>query len=142
MKESAFKIFMEQSHREYAKRMPAVSNLGNMDQVYQGYHTLPKPLQNGFEIKMWNLNGTITTPWYGGEFVEEYYKKDQDYHMVLELPEDIKDQVGSGSLVIELEGDIREKEGWQEQVKYADNEVVPEGYTLSDFGLLHSEGRD
>ena len=95
---------MEQSHREYAKRMPAVSNLGNMDQVYQGYHTLPKPLQNGFEIKMWNLNGTITTPWYGGEFVEEYYKKDQDYHMVLELPEDIKDQVGSGSLVIELGG--------------------------------------
>ena len=80
------------------------SNLGNMDQVYQGYHTLPKPLQNGFEIKMWNLNGTITTPWYGGEFVEEYYKKDQDYHMVLELPEDIKDQVGSGSLVIELGG--------------------------------------
>ena len=30
LKESAFKIFMLQSHKEYVKRMPAVSNLGNM----------------------------------------------------------------------------------------------------------------
>ena len=64
LKESAFKIFMERSHREYVKRMPAVSNLGNMDQVYKGYHSLPKPYLGGFEIKMQSLNGTITTPWY------------------------------------------------------------------------------
>ena len=38
--------------------------------------------------------------------------------MVLEPPDNSKDQVGSGSLVIELEGDIREKEGWQEQLRY------------------------
>ena len=31
--------------------------------------------------------------------------------MVLVLPEDIKDQVGCGSLIIELETDIREEEG-------------------------------
>ena len=113
LKESAFKIFMEQSHKEYVKRMLAVSNLGNMDQVYQRYHTLPKPYFNGFEIKMWNLDGTITTPWYGGEFVEEYYKKDQSYHMVLELPANITDQVDSGSLIIKLEGDMRENVEWQ-----------------------------
>ena len=89
LKESAFKIFLERSHREYAKRMVATSNLGNIDQVHQGYHALPKPFNRGFEIKMQNLNGTITTPWFGGEFVEEFYKKGQDYHMVLELPTNI-----------------------------------------------------
>ena len=47
---------------------------------------------------MWNRNGTITTPRYQEDFVEEYYKEDRDFHMVLELPDDIKDQVGSGSL--------------------------------------------
>ena len=144
LKNSAFKIFMEQSHREYVKRMPAVSNLGNMDQVYQGYHSLPKPHHNGFEIKKWNQNGTITTPWYGGEFVEDYYKKNQKYHIVLELPHDIKDRVGSGSLVIELGGDIREREGWQEQLKYAWANTS-EGYTWPDLGhayKLHREKKN
>ena len=93
----------------------------NLDQMYRGYHSLPKPYLNGFEIRMWNLNGTITTPWYGGEFVEEYYIKDQDYHMVLEFPDDIQDQVGNGSLLIELEVDIREEEDWQEQLRFGGN---------------------
>ena len=60
--------------------------------------------------------------------------------MVLELPENITDQVGSGSLVIELEGDIREKEGWQEQLKYVKGNM--QGYTWSEFGhayKLHGE---
>ena len=142
LKESAFKIFLELSHREYVKRTLATSNKGNVDQVYQGYHSLPKPYFHGTEIRMQSLNGTITTPWYGGEFVEEYYKKDQVYHMVLELPDDIKDQVGNGSLAIELEVDIRGNEGWQERLKYADN--APQEYTWSDFGYaykLHTQGR-
>ena len=44
--------------------------------VLQGFHSQPKPYNhaNGFEIKMWNLNGTITTPWFGGDYMEEYYK--------------------------------------------------------------------
>ena len=113
LKESAFKIFLELSHREYVKRTLATSNKGNVDQVYQGYHSLPKPYFHGTEIRMQSLNGTITTPWYGGEFVEEYYKKDQSYHMVLELPANITDQVDSGSLIIKLEGDMRENVEWQ-----------------------------
>ena len=126
LKESASKIFVEQSHREYVKRMFANFNLGNIDQVIQGYHTLPKPYVNGFEIKMKSLNGTITTPWYGGDLVEEFYKKDQEYHMVLEFPDDITDQVGSGFLIIELEVNIREREEWQEQISYVKD--LPEGY--------------
>ena len=57
-------------------------------------------------------NGTISTPWYGEDFVEAYYEEDRDIHMVLELPDDIKEQVGSGLLVIELEVDTREERCW------------------------------
>ena len=75
LKKSALKIFMERSHKEYIKSMLATSNPGNMDQVYQGYHSLPKPSYDGFKINIRSLNGTMTTPWYEGEFVEEYYKE-------------------------------------------------------------------
>ena len=85
---------------------------------------------------MWNRNGTITTPRYQEDFVEEYYKEDRDFHMVLELPDDIKDQVGSGSLIIELDIDIREEEGWIEQLIY--NEIK-EGERATPYKLtLHT----
>ena len=119
LRESAFDIFIESPHKEYVKTMVATSNLKNLDQVYRGFHSLPKPFneRNGFEIKMWNMNGTITTPWFGEDFLEEYYKEDREFHIILELPENIKEQVGSiGSLVINLEADTRDEEGWEEQI--------------------------
>ena len=71
---------------------------------------------NGMRIKMWNLNGTITTPWFGEAFDEDYYKEDRDYHAVLELPENIQDLVGSSSLIVELEVDVRKDTQWFETV--------------------------
>ena len=93
-------------------------HMGNLDQVFQGFHSLPLPYNNanGFKIKMWNLNGTITTPRFGKDYVEEYYNEDKEFLMVLELPDDIKVLVGSGSLLIDLDVDIREEEGWTEEV--------------------------
>ena len=46
LKEAAFEIFMKRGHKEYVKKMVATSNKGNMDQVYQGFHSLPKPYKN------------------------------------------------------------------------------------------------
>ena len=65
---------------------------------------------------MWNLNRTITTPWFQKDYVEEYYQEDKEFLMILELPDDVKDQVGSGSLKIDLEVDIRDEKGWVEEV--------------------------
>ena len=111
-------LFVDQPHKDYVRKMSATAHMGNMDQVLQGFHSLPRPYnkENGLEIKMWNLNGTITTPWFGEDFVEEYYKEDREFHIVLELPGDIKDQVGNGSLIIELEVDTRVETGWIEDV--------------------------
>ena len=127
---------MEGAHKKYMKTMLATSHMKNMDQVYQGFHSLPNPYKhvNGFEMRMWNRNGTITTPWYEEDFVEEYYKEDRDFHMVLDLPGDIQDQVGSGSLVIELDIDTRDEEGWLEQLTYKEvkegEPATPYNYTL------------
>ena len=109
---------MKQGHKEYVKHMSATLHMGNLDQVLKGFHSIPKPYNdaNGLEIKIWNLNGTITTPWFQSDYVEEYYIKNREFLLVLELPDDIKDQVGSGSLTIDLEVDTREVEGWVEEV--------------------------
>ena len=142
LKKSVYKHIFEQSHKEYVERMVATSNMRNVEQVYLGFHSLPQLFESGIEIRLANLNSTITTPWLGGEFVEEYYREGKDYHMVLELPDDISDHIGGGFLKIELEVDTRETEGWQEYVKYTG--LLPEGYTWSDEGRafkLHMEGR-
>ena len=118
LRKTAFEIFIEQTQKEYTKTMLAISNIGNMNEVFQGFHSLPKPNKgsNGLEIRMWNMNGTITTPWFGGDFVEEYYQQDREFAMVLKLPNDINDQVGGGSLIIDLEIDTREETWWVEEV--------------------------
>ena len=128
LKEAAYKIFMEASHKDYVKKTLATPKPADMDQIYQGFVSLPKPYNHGkgFEVKMWNTNGTITTPFYGNDFIEEYYKEDRDFHIVLELPDDIKEKVGSGSLNIQLTMDTRESEGWEEHVRYIE---LPKGYT-------------
>ena len=123
LRKAAHEIFTEQAHKEYVKMMSATQHMGNMDQVLKGFHSLPTPYNdaNGLKIKMWNLNGTITTPWFGRDYVEEFYQWDRDFFVVLELPDGIKDQVGSGYLIIDLEVDTREEQGWLEEVSLMPN---------------------
>ena len=121
LKDAVKRLFLEEAHMEYVRKMTSSSYMGNRDQILQGFHSLSKPLNstNAFEIRMWNSNGTITTPWYGGDYVEEY-KEGKEMHVVLELPDDIKDQVGSGTLIIEIEVDTREEAGWFEEITMID----------------------
>ena len=123
LNKAAFEIFIEPTHKAHVKEMLAFQNIGNMNQVLQGFHSLLTPYNdaNGLKIKMWNLNGTITTPWFGGDFVGELYERDRDFLMVLDLPDDIRDQVGSGYLLIDLEVDTREAPGWFEEVSLMPN---------------------
>ena len=119
LKEAAYAIFMEESHKDYVKAMLATSSPENMIQLYQGYHSLPKPYNHGsgLEIKMWNLNGTFTAPWNEQDYlVEEYCKEERNFHLVLELPRNIRDQVGSGALHIDLNTYNKEDREWIEKV--------------------------
>ena len=99
--------------------MLSVSDRDNVGQIFQGFHSIPKPYndESCLKIKMWNLNGTMTAPWFGGDYVEEYYEEDREFFMVLELPKDIRDQVGGGSLFIDLNVDTRDEVSWGEEVR-------------------------
>ena len=135
LKRAAYEIFMERPHKEYAKKMlDILQNMGNMNQFLQGFHSLPTSYneEQGLKIAMWNLNGTITTPWFGNVFMEEYYREDKEFLMVLELPDDIKEQVGSGSLTIELNVDTREETGWVEEVTVPSYTFHPSQKTWSE----------
>ena len=118
LKKATHETLIEGTHNDYAKKMSVTLHMGNLDQVLQGFHSMPTPCNHAynFKIKMWNLNGTITTPWFEGLFMEEYYQEDKEFLVVLELPKDIKDKVGNGSFNIELDIDTREEEGWIEEI--------------------------
>lgn len=51
----------------------------------------------------------------GLDYVEEFYEWDRDFLMVLEMPDDIKDQLGV-TLIIDVEVDTREEQGWVDEV--------------------------
>ena len=128
LREAAYDIFIKESHKEYANKMLAISNERNLPEVLQGLHSLPEPFNgNGFKIKMWNVNGTITSPWFEGDFLENYYKEDKEIHVVLEFPDNIKDRIGDGSFEIELEVYTREETGWIEA-------VIMKNYSLHTIG--------
>ena len=119
--EKAHEIFIKPSHLEYIETMIATGNPENIKQIYQGFQTTPKPYHGaGLEIIGWNSQGTFETPWFGQSFNKSYYNEDKIHHFVLELPtiNGMTELVGSGSLVIQLEVDTREEEGWQEYVSY------------------------
>ena len=134
LRESAYKSFIENPNKEYVKMTLAVTNPTNLDQVYEGFQSLPKHAgdKNGFEIKMWNVNGTITSPWYGGDYVEEFYREDRDICILLEIPDDIKGHVGSGAIIIDVEVDTREIEGWQEEVSFFTTHSTEKNWTEAE----------
>ena len=66
---------------------------------------------------MWDINGSVHSPGFGGRFDRRLYERNQRHSYSLEFPGDLVDQVGNGSLlVIDLEVDTREEEGWLEEV--------------------------
>ena len=118
LKQAVFITIIEPSHQDYIKSMVATANPSNLRQMYKGFQSPPKPDKDkGLEIRMWNYQGKFQTPFYKEQYDEEFYKKKQLIKAVLEYPKDIKELVGSGSLIIHLEVDTRVEEGWQEEVQ-------------------------
>ena len=62
---------------------------------------------DGTEILVSGKEGSIESGGFQGIFDEASFKDDKLHHVVLEIPEDLKEQMGSGTLMIELEVDVR-----------------------------------
>jgi hypothetical protein len=119
LKEVVDDIITETSHQEYIKQIVATVNPENIKKTYEGVHNVPKPSANaGLKIMAWNTNGIIKTPWFGEEYNKSYCTEDRDEHVILSFPEDLREKVGAGSLVIELEVDTSVEAGWHEQLRY------------------------
>ena len=121
LKSSIYTSIIEPTHEKYIKHMIAATNTENIDHVYKGLQSSPKRFfDSGFEIEisMWKNAYTIHTPWFGEQYQREYYKDDKQLHVALQIPYLMSERVGNGSLVIQLEVDIRNEEGWEEVVKY------------------------
>ena len=116
--EAAYQMFVVPEHREYVEKMLAATNLGNLEEVYRGHQSIPRPYSGSFRIETWDTTGSIHSPRYGEQWEEEVHEEDIHYQVVVQLPEDVVEQVGGGRLVVELEVDTREEEGWEEWVEY------------------------
>ena len=119
LKNVLYNIIIEPTHQEYIRLMKATVNPGNIGKTLEGYHKFPKQSPEGMvEPSMSNNYGEIQTPWFEESYKEDYYKEDRKQQFEIQISEDLRTQVGSGSLLIQLEVDIREEEGWQEEVKF------------------------
>ena len=78
---------------------------------------LTNPLMK-LEVSTSELGRTLHMPGWGKDFERKSYESDFEYTASLKFPENLPEQVGNGTLVIELEVDTRQEEGWVEDVKY------------------------
>ena len=69
------------------------------------------------EVTIQEVGTMVKTPGFGqSSFNGSKYMVDHAYKSQILFQKDLKKQVNSGSLVIQLEVDIREEEGWKEEV--------------------------
>ena len=121
LKNVVFTDILEPSHQEYIRLMLATAKEDNMVWLLKGFQAVPKGYkENGLQMNTLteNLNGTYASPWYHKKYDEKYYKESKHQKLIINFPENVGELLGSGSLVIQLEVDTREEQGWQEQVRY------------------------
>ena len=117
LKKFAFDIIIKPAQTDYVAALVATANAENLENVIQGFQSFPRPNIVGFGTSMWNINGSIHSPGFGGSFDGSFYERNQRHKYALEFPDNLAEQVGNDSmLAIELEVDTREEEGWIEEV--------------------------
>ena len=91
LKEEAVAVILGVAHKEFAARMVASVNPENVELLAQGFISPPKSyVEDGLEVLVSTLHGTIETPWFGKGFNKEYFLKDRHHHIVLEFPKDME----------------------------------------------------
>ena len=115
----ALDTFTKSAHLDYITLMLGVANPEFLGDIYQGLQSVPLTFESSSMLKVFLSKpiGTFQTTGYGGKFDKSFYLRDKMYHYTLEFPRDLMEQMGNDSLlVIELEVDTREEEGWMEEV--------------------------
>ena len=115
--QSSIREIVKISALEFSDNMLAATNPTNLEQIYLGHQSVPKTNgPNGFEIKVGGIEGSIKSPRFGNVYSENHYKTDRSAYVVLNLS-DVIEQIGGGTLVLDLEVDTRQVDGWMEGCK-------------------------
>ena len=127
LKQEVLEIFMKPDHYENINTILSVINKENTVQLVEGFQSCPRPYNGtlGFETKVWNNHGSLQTPSYGEEYDQSQYEADRNHHVILEIPDNLAQQMSDRSrLLIQLEVNIMEGEGWQEEVSYKEGPML------------------
>ena len=112
-----YTIFVRAPFQEQWNRKSAEINTENFETLFKGYQTVPTVTDDNItETFFCSTSGTFHSPYFRGELEESFYESDQLHRVKLELPEHVKEFIGSGFLLIELEVDTRVEGGWNESV--------------------------
>ena len=99
LKKSVEQLFVYSPHEDYARNTIEATNFANIRQVFEGYQSIPTPYHgSGFEVQTWKPNGSWQTPGYQEEFDASFYKESKQYRFVLQLPQNLAEEIGSGFL--------------------------------------------
>ena len=127
----SIKDILKTSTLNFAENMLEVTNPANLEKLYKGYQSFPSKYEDGFEIKVGGIEGSIKSPRFEESYQENDFKVDKSIHIILDLQPNIQN-AGTGVLVVELEVDTREEKGWEETVAY---------YEGSQFKFYNAEDK-
>ena len=129
LRKEIIRSFVNIGHLTFVDKMLNAANPNNLGQVFSGYQSVPKPYGNdGFEISAWDSNGNLESPRFGQTYRKEDYQGNKEIHFVLDYPYGSKldSLLGqNGSLVVGLEVDTRQANGWTEEVSYLEGPRYP-----------------
>ena len=134
LKEAVYTAIIEPSHHDFIRVMQATVNPENVKKTVEGFHKFPDNSET-IEVIMSNNYGEIQTPWFGEDYEKDYNKEDRKLNFETKISEELKAQLGSRSLVIELEVVTREEEGWQERVEYIAGHIVYRSENTVEYRL-------
>ena len=118
LKEFVWKSFIYDQHTSYIEEMLALVTTFNIQSMYDGYQTVPKPYgsSKGFQITFETTNGMLKTPRFGDAFREKDFTQSKDLNYILDLLTPTR-ALANWSLVVELDVDVRESKSWREWVE-------------------------
>ena len=69
------------STMDFAQNILSMTNPDNLYQLYKGYQSFPTVYDDGFEIKVSGMEGSITSPRFWESYTENHFKSDKFIHV-------------------------------------------------------------
>ena len=98
-------VFLEIPNKKHAEHMTELLSTENMRSIANGQARMPEIDEQGMiTIKTYELHGSFQTPGFRDpEYKGDFYSRPHSLHYVLNFPDNMKEMLGDGALVISVE---------------------------------------